>query len=111
MAMGVDRRWRGSGRRGGRHPWGVAGRFDAGVVAERGIGAAQHGDCPKQGAARRTGPTRREDRVRGLRRAFMRPCSHESRKGLQKLERAMVLEERRFAAGDSKRLLIAGDYR
>ncbi len=61
MAMGRHRRWRGTGRRGNRHPWDMAGRFDAGVVAKRGTGAAQHGDCPERGAISRTESTRRED--------------------------------------------------
>ena len=47
MAMGRHRRWHGADRRGGRHPWGVAGRFDAGVVAEYGTGTPQHGHRPE----------------------------------------------------------------
>ena len=82
MEMGVDRRWHGAGRRDGRHPWGVAGRFDAGVVAERGIGAAQHGHRPERGAISRTEPTGREDRINGLWRAVVRLCLHQSGKRL-----------------------------
>ena len=74
MAMGRHRRWRGADCCGGRHPWGVAGYFDAGVVAERGTGAAQHGDCPERGAISRTESTRREDRINRLRRAVVCLC-------------------------------------
>ena len=108
MAMGRHCRWRGAGRRGGRHPWGVAGRFDAGVVAERGTGAAQHGDCPERGAISRTGSTRREDRINRLRRAVVRLCFDQSGKRLQELE-STVDRKKWVAGGDSQGLLIAGD--
>ncbi len=102
--MGVDRRWRGAGRRGGRYPWGVVGRFDAGVVAERGIGAAQHSDCPKQGAARSTEPTGREDRINRLRWAVVRLCVYESGGRVQGLENT-VDRKKWVAGGDFERVL------
>ncbi len=74
MAMGRHCRWRGAGRRGSYHPWGVVGRFDAGVVAEYGTGTPQHGDCPERGAISRTESTRREDRINRLRRAVVCLC-------------------------------------
>ena len=89
MEMGSHRRWRGAGRRGDHHPWGMANGYVHGVVAERGTGAAQRGDRPTRGAARRTGPTRREDRIDGLRRAFVRLRFHQSGKRLQGLESAV----------------------
>ena len=100
MAMGVDRRWRGAGRRGGRYPWGVAGCFDAGVVAERGIGADQRGHRPEQGAISRTESTRREDRVNRLRRAVVCLCVYESGERLHGLESA-VDRKKWVAGGDS----------
>ena len=104
MAMGRHRRWRGAGRRGGRHPWGVAGRFDAGVVAERGTGAAQHGDCPERGAISRTESTRREDRINRLRRAVVCLCVYESGGRLHGLENT-VDGKKWVAGGDSQGLL------
>jgi len=108
MAMGRHRRWRGAGRRGGRHPWGVAGRFDAGVVAKRGTGAAQHGDCPERGAISRTESTRWEDRINRLRRAVVCLCVYESGERLHGLESA-VERKKWVAGGDSERLLVAED--
>ena len=100
MAMGRHCRWRGAGRRGGRHPWGVVDRFDAGVVAERGIGAAQHGHRPERGAISRTEPTGREDRINRLRRTVVRLCVYESGGRLQGLENA-VDGKKWVAGGDS----------
>ena len=99
MAMGHHRRWRGAGRRGGRHRWGVAGRFDAGVVAKRGTGTPQHGHRPERGAISRTEPTRREDRADRLRRAVVRLCVYESGGRLHGLENTM----------DGKKWVAGGD--
>ena len=100
MAMGRHRRWHGADRRGGRHSRHVAGRFDADFVAERGIGAAQHGNRPERGAISRTEPTGREDRINGLRRAVVRLCFHQSGRRLQGLENT-VDGKKWVAGGDS----------